>query len=103
MTKLFALALVLAGFGAISAWALAEHGYLGLIETVLSTPAGIQVGLDLVIADTLVLIWMAQDAKARELPFWRYAAVTLFLGTCGPLAYLIHRELRERTLREATA
>jgi hypothetical protein len=103
MTKLFALALTFAGFGALSAWALAEHGYIGLVETALSTPAGIQVGVDLVIAETLVLIWMSQDAKERGLPFWRYAAVSLFLGTFGPLAYLIHRELRERAPRAQPA
>jgi hypothetical protein len=103
MTKTLALSLVLAGLGAVTAWAVAVHGYVGLIETILATPAGIQVGLDLVIAETLILIWMSQDAKERELPFWRYAAMSLLLGSFGPLAYLIHRELRERTPREATA
>jgi hypothetical protein len=103
MTKTLVLALVLAGFGAVTANALAVHGYVGLLETLLSTPAGIQVMLDLVIAETLVLIWMSRDAKERGLPFWRYAIATLFLGSFGPLAYLIHREVRERTVREVPA
>jgi hypothetical protein len=103
MTKLFALSLVFVGFAGISAHALAVHGYLGLFETLLATPAGIQVTLDLAIAVALALVWMRQDAKERGLPFWRYAVVSVFLGSFGPLAYLIHRELRVRAPREATA
>ena len=32
------------------------------------------------------------DARERGLPFWPYAVLGLFLGSVGPLAYLIHRE-----------
>jgi len=103
MTKLLVLALVLVGFGAISAHALAVHGYVGLFETLFATPAGIQVSLDLAIAIALVLVWMSRDAKERGLPFWRYAVASVLLGSFGPLAYLIHRELRERAPRAAAA
>jgi hypothetical protein len=50
--------------------------------------------LDLSLSLGLVLLWMREDASGRGLPFWPYAAVTLAVGVAGPLAYLIHRELR---------
>ena len=46
------LALVLADFVGLTAWALYHHGYVGLFEAALATPAGIQVGVDLVLAMT---------------------------------------------------
>lgn len=103
MTRTLVLALVLAAFGGFTAYAIAAHGYVGFFEAVLASAAGVQVLLDAVIALTLVLVWMASDAHERGLPFWRYAATTFFLGSVGPLAYLIHRELRARAPREAAA
>jgi hypothetical protein len=103
MTRTLLLALVLAAFTAYTGYAVAVHGYVGFFEALMSSAAGIQVLLDLVIALTLVLVWMAGDAQQRGLPFWRYAAVCVFLGSIGPLAYLIHRELRARTLQGAPA
>jgi hypothetical protein len=103
MSKIIALALVLIGFSAITAEALVTHGYVGYFDALFSTAAGVHVLLDAVIALTLVMIWMSRDAKERGLPFWRYAVATLFLGSVGPLAYLIHREVRERAPRAATA
>jgi len=35
---------------------------------------------------------MAADARKRDLSYWPFVALTLTLGTIGPLAYLIHRE-----------
>jgi hypothetical protein len=103
MTKILALALVLAGFGAVTAYALSVHGFVGYFDTLLATPAGTHILLDAIIGLTLVLVWMSRDAKERGLPFWRYAIACFFFGSVAPLAYLIHREVRERTLREATA
>ena len=103
MTKILVLALVLAGVGALTAHALAVHGLVGYFETLLATPAGAHVLMDAVIALTLVFVWMARDAKERGLPFWRYAVACLFFGSVGPLAYLIHREVREREPRTEPA
>jgi len=102
--KTLALALVLAAFSAFTAYALAFHGLVGFFETELSTPAGVQVLVDVVIALTFSLVWMAGDARERGLPFLPYLALTLCLGSIGLLSYLIHRELRAaRPPRRVTA
>jgi hypothetical protein len=103
MTRILALALVLAAFSALTLYAIASTGYVGYFEALLSNPAGIHVTVDVVIALALVFVWMAGDAHERDLPFWRYAIVGLFLGSVGPLAYLIHRELRARAPRQVAA
>ena len=103
MTKTLVLALVLTAFSALTLHAIASHGYLGYFEVLLSSAAGVHITADVVIALTLVFVWMAGDAQERGLPFWRYAVLGLFLGSVGPLAYLIHRELRARAPRRATA
>ena len=95
MTRLVVLALVFLDFAAFSVYAVDQFGYVGLFEQVLANAATLQIGLDLVIALGLVSLWMWSDAAERGLPFWPYAAVTLALGSLGPLAYMIHRELRE--------
>jgi Terpene cyclase DEP1 len=94
MTRLVVLALVFLDFAAFSVYAVDRFGYLGLFEQVFANVATLQIGVDLVIALGLVSLWMWSDAAERGLPFWPYAAVTLAVGSLGPLAYLIHRELR---------
>jgi hypothetical protein len=94
MSKTIALSLVLAAFSALTLYAIGSYGYVGFFEVLLSNVVGIQVLADIVVACTLALVWMSGDARERGLPFWLYAALTLFLGSIGLLAYLIHRELR---------
>ena len=48
---------------------------------------------DLVIALSLILIWMVPDARARGLRTWPWVLITLTFGAAGPLGYLIRREL----------
>jgi hypothetical protein len=43
------------------------------------------------------MLWMRSDSSERALPFWPYVLLTLALGSVGPMAYLIHRELRSRS------
>jgi len=94
MAKTALLALVLAGFSVLTFEAIATYGYIGYFQALFSNLASIHVSADVLIALTLVFVWMSIDAKERGLPFWRYAALGFFLGSVGPLAYLIHRELR---------
>ena len=103
MTKPLGLGIVLVLFIAASLYAIEVHGYLGFFEALGSSTAGVVAFTDLVIALTLALLWMRSDASERGLPFWPYAALTLALGSVGPLSYLIHRELRSRTLQRVTA
>ena len=101
--KTLVLVLVLSLFTGLSFYGVAVHGYLGFFEALASTTAGIVVFTDLVIALTLTMLWMASDARERGLPLWPYLALTLALGSVGPLCYLIHRELRSRAPQRAAA
>jgi hypothetical protein len=98
MSKPVAIGITLASFGALTLRALDVHGYLGFFGALLASPAGILAIADLVIALSLAAVWMWSDARERELPFWPYFALTLVFGSAGPLAYLLHRELRARTM-----
>jgi len=92
MARQILLVVLLVGFGAFTAEAIYAHGIAGFVSSALSSLAGIQVSLDLVIALSLVLGWMYDDARERDAAFWPFAAVTLVLGSLGPLAYLLVRE-----------
>ncbi len=81
---------ILLPFSILSAYALKEVGYLGLITGNLH-PAGLQVLTDLVIALSLVMVWMVGDARSRGITVWPYLVATLTLGSFGPLAYLLLR------------
>lgn len=87
------LAVVLVDFVALSVWALADAGYIGLFQFQLTSPAGIQVLADLVISLTIAMVWMYHDARARGAAFLPFAVLTLTLGSIGLLLYLLVREL----------
>lgn len=85
-TRLLAIAL-LVPFTAVTAYALADVGYLGVIEQLLAGPANWQIAFDLVAALLLVLVFVFRDARARGRNPWPYLAMTLALGSFGPLLY----------------
>jgi hypothetical protein len=78
-------------FGALSAAALWQHGYWGIFEPHFQSFGGAQVLTDLVIALSLVLVWLWRDAKALGRNPWPWIVVTLALGSFGPLFYLLTR------------
>ena len=78
-------------FGALTAAALWQHGYWGIIAPHFQTFGGGQVLTDLVIALTLAQVWMWQDAKATGRNIWPWLVATLALGSFGPLLYLLTR------------
>ena len=96
------LILVLVAFGALSAVALAQAGYVGLFMPLLGSAAGLQVLADLVIALTLVMVWMIADARRTGRNPWPWVVATLLLGSFGPLGYLLVGVLRGRSTRLAT-
>jgi len=100
--KMVLLEGVLAGFLALTGYVIWEHGYLGFFELALSNTASILMGLDLVIALTLALVWMWNDAQERGTSVVPFALVTLAFGAAGPLLYLIVRE-RAESQSEAVA
>ncbi len=91
-----ALITVIVAFGALSALALEQHGYWGIIAYHLPSSAGWQVGADLVIACSLAMIWMFADARKTGRNVWPYLAITLVLGSFGPLSYLLLRDWNSR-------
>lgn len=90
--KQIGLSLVLADFVGLTAYAIYHYGYIGFFEVLLSNAVGIQVLVDLCIALAMVVVWMVRDARERGISATPYIVVTLFIGSIGPLAYLIRRE-----------
>ncbi len=95
------LTITLILFGALTAAALWQHGYWGIIAPLWQSFGGGQVLADLAIALTLILVWMWQDAKATGRNVWPWIIVTLVLGSFGPLIYLLTRPATEPRSRLA--
>ena len=92
--RLIAILLTIAAFGALTVMALLDVGYFGILEPHFQTWGGGQVFADLVIALVLVMIWMVADSRISGVNAWPFVIATLFLGSFGPLFYLIARELK---------
>jgi hypothetical protein len=86
------LILTLLLFGALSAVALWQHGYWGIIAPHFQSFGGGQVLADLVIALTLVMVWMWHDAGAVGRNPWPWIVATLVVGSLSPLLYLLTRK-----------
>jgi len=90
--KLIGLWAILADFSAFTAYVIWQYGYVGLLNRALADAATIQLSIDLVIALSLVTLWMVRDARERGAAVLPYVLATLVLGSIGPLLYLISRE-----------
>lgn len=97
--KTIGLALVLADFSALSAWVVWEHGMLGLYALVFANTATTLLAVDLVIALSLIGVWLHDDARARGVSAVPFLLLTVLAGSVGPLLYLV---LRERGMVGAT-
>ena len=80
--------LLLIPFSILSLYSVYYAGYWGLFQYQLDHPAGWQVLADLVIACSVMFIWVFSDAKRYNRNPWPYVVITLFLGSFGPLLYL---------------
>jgi hypothetical protein len=89
--KQIGLSLVLIAFAALEAYAIEVYGYIGFFQALVGSLAGIVAGIDLVIALTLFVIWMGDDAPRHRMSPLPYLLVTLAFGSPGPLLYLIRR------------
>lgn len=87
---------VLVLFGALSAMALWHHGYWGIVEPHFRSWGAGQVFADLVIALTLVMVWLWRDARKTGRNPWPWLAATLLLGSFSPLVYLLMRRPQVR-------
>jgi len=90
-------ALLLIPFSLLTAYAL-QNGGLGGILSFHQSPGGWQVFVDLVISLTLLLTFLVPDARAQRRNPWLWVALTLCLGSCGPLLYFVTRRSQEPTL-----
>ena len=81
--------ILLIPFAILTAYAVMQVGYIGILDYHRHSPAGWQVITDLVIAILLILLWLIPDAKASGRNPWPYAAISVFLGSIGPLLYLV--------------
>lgn len=75
-------------FGALSLYALWQVGYVGLFQYQLAEPAGWQVLCDLVVSLIIVLAYIDPELKRVEKSVLPWVALTLALGSFGPLLYL---------------
>lgn len=93
--KLIGLWTVLADFAALTAYAVWQYGVVGVFEAAFANVATTTLFADLVIALSLVMLWMIGDARQRGAGVLPYLITTVLLGSIGPLAYLIRRERSE--------
>jgi hypothetical protein len=97
--RLLLLIVVIALFGVLSALALMDVGYFGIIAPHFQTWGGGQVFADLVILAVLGCAWMVVDGRARGLNPWPFVVATVLTGSFGVLFYLVLRELRSSAAR----
>jgi hypothetical protein len=98
------LLIVIASFGVLSAAALRDHGFWGIIAPHFQSFGGAQVFADLIIALTLSMVWMVRDARASRRNPWPWVALTLATGSFGPLLYLLagyQRQAPDRVVARA--
>lgn len=91
--KQWLLAFVLFDFSVLNAVVLYQYGYGGFVELATANLATIAVLVDLTIALSMVAVWMWNDARDRGISPLPYLAVTLVLGSIGPLIYLLRTGL----------
>jgi uncharacterized protein DUF2834 len=99
--KQIALAVVLADFSALTAYAVAQYGIVGIFEQAFANVATITLTADLTIALTMVIAWMWQDARRLDISPIPYVVLTLGFGSVGTLLYLIRRFGRDPVLAPA--
>lgn len=89
--KKIGILVLFADFLVFTAWVIYRYGYLGFADVFLGSALGIQVLIDLTISLALVATWMVRDARERGVAVAPYLVITLFLGSLGPLLYLVRR------------
>ena len=94
--KQIALLVLLADFAAFTAYAGYHEGLAGFVPLMLafakSSAWGAQVMIDFLLAFAVIIGLVVADARRRGIAAWPFVALTLTLGSIGPLAYLLHRE-----------
>jgi hypothetical protein len=90
--KQIGLAIPFIGFAGLSAYTVSRYGYWGFFDAaVFANLATVTASIDLVIALSLVTVWMWYDSRERGVSPLPYIVLTLTFGSVGPLLYLIRR------------
>jgi hypothetical protein len=100
--KQWALGFVLFDFVALNLYVISQYGVGEMIELVTANAVTVLAMVDLTIALGLIVAWMWNDARDRGISVLPYVAVTLLLGSIGPLIYLL-RTSTDRASVEAPA
>jgi drug/metabolite transporter (DMT)-like permease len=79
---------LLVPFGLLTLYAVAQVGFIGILDYHRHSPAGWQVFADLVVALLLVLVWLVGDARRLGRNPWPWVVGTLLTGSIAPLLYL---------------
>jgi RsiW-degrading membrane proteinase PrsW (M82 family) len=85
------LLLTLILFGALTAAAVWQDGIVGIFSSITRSAGSVQIFIDLVIACTLINVWIWRDAKAQGRNPWGWIIATFIIGTFSPLVYLLVR------------
>ena len=85
------LSIPLIDFLGLTAYAVSQYGYLGFFDAVMANSATTTAVVDLLIALSLVVVWMWRDARERGVSPLFYLILTVTLGSVGPLLYLVQR------------
>lgn len=99
--KQLALILILAFFLAQTAEALYDHSYLGFFMIAGANSATRLMTWDLIIALSLIALWMARDARRAGGSYLPFLLVTFGFGVAGPLLYLVVRTHSKRIQQSA--
>jgi hypothetical protein len=86
------LALTLFLFGVLTAMALWSDGILGIFSSIVHSYGSLQIFVDLVIAASLINVWIWHDAKEYGRNPWGWIIATLVVGSFSPLVYLLFRK-----------
>ena len=76
---------------ACDAYSIYLYGYIGFFRVILANFGGFTAFVDLAIALVLILAWMGDDARERNVSMLPFFFLTIALGSVGPLLYLIRR------------
>lgn len=90
--KTILIAFVLIAFAVLTGYSIYDVRYVGIFVAGTANWGALQISVDLVIACTLACLWMIGDARRRHVSPRPFVLVTLFMGTFGPLLYLLRRE-----------
>ena len=103
------LVVVLLSFVAFTAWAVATGGTFSEVSAAFTAnPWTIQVTIDLILALSMVCVWMWTDARRRGKNPVPWVVATALTGSIAPLTYLLlrlgsaaHQDSREQPANAA--